>query len=78
LLLFENLLRHFQNTDSVGTEAKEAAYAITGENVKIDWRFFSCRCWSIDQEPKLTACLPIAKIILFKRFACWSKDQHGL
>jgi hypothetical protein len=32
LLLFENLLRHFQNTDSVGTEPKEAAYAITGEN----------------------------------------------
>jgi hypothetical protein len=31
LLLFENLLRHFQNSSSVGTEPKEAAYAITGD-----------------------------------------------
>jgi hypothetical protein len=32
----------------------------------------------IDQQPKLAACLPVAEIILFQRFACWSKDQHGL
>jgi hypothetical protein len=31
LLLFENLLRHFQNSASGGTEPKEAAYAATGE-----------------------------------------------
>ena len=26
-------MRHFQNTDSVGTEPKEAAYAATGLNL---------------------------------------------
>ena len=31
LLLLKNLLRHFFNPDSVGTEPKEAAYAITGD-----------------------------------------------
>jgi hypothetical protein len=33
LILFKNLLRHFQNTDSVGTVPKEAAYAATGLNL---------------------------------------------
>jgi hypothetical protein len=32
LLLSQNLLRHFVNSSSVGTEPKEAAYAITGGN----------------------------------------------
>ena len=31
LLLSQNLLRHFVNSSSVGTEPKEAAYAITGD-----------------------------------------------
>jgi hypothetical protein len=44
LLLFENLLRHFQNTDSVGTEPKEAAYAITGENADKETRTLIDNC----------------------------------
>jgi hypothetical protein len=32
----------------------------------------------IDQQPKITGYLPVANIILLQRFACWSKDQHGL
>ena len=32
----------------------------------------------IDQQPKLAAYVPVAEIILLQRFACWSKDQHGL
>jgi hypothetical protein len=32
LLLSQNLLRHFVNSSSVGTEPKEASYAITGGN----------------------------------------------
>ncbi len=39
---------------------------------------FWCRCWSFDQQPKLTGYLPVANSILFQRFACWSKNQHGL
>ena len=38
----------------------------------------SRRCWSFDQQPKVAGSFPVAKIILFQRFACWSKDQHGL
>ena len=26
----------------------------------------------------ISICLPIAEITLIQRFACWSKDQHGL
>ena len=38
----------------------------------------SCRCWSFDQQPSLGVLLSIAEITLIHRFACWSKDQHGL
>ena len=38
----------------------------------------SCRCWSFDQQPSLGVLLSIAEITLIQRFACWSKDQHGL
>ena len=32
----------------------------------------------IDQQPNLSVLLSIAEITLIQRFACWSKDQHGL
>jgi hypothetical protein len=41
-------------------------------------RCCSRRCWSFDQQPNLEELLSIAEISLFQRFACWSKDQHGL
>ena len=51
---------------------------VNGEWSMVKVRSSWCRCWSFHQQPKLTVSLPVANSILFQRFACWSKDQHGL
>jgi hypothetical protein len=53
------------------------AYTSFGNYIIIR-RCWSRRCWSFDQQPNLAALLSIAEITLIQRFACWSKDQHGL
>jgi hypothetical protein len=53
-------------------------WMVNGEWWMVKVRLSWCRCWSFDQQPKLTVSLPVANSILFQRFACWSKDQHGL
>ena len=53
------------------------AYTSFGNYIIIR-RCCSCRCWSFDQKPSLGVLLSIAEITLIQRFACWSKDQHGL
>jgi hypothetical protein len=84
LLLFKNLLRHFQNSADGGTEPKEAAYAVTGLNfdkgarTQINIQFSNAVVGLLTNNRSFASCLPIAKIILLQRFACWSKDQHGL
>ena len=51
LLLFENLLRHFQNSASGGTEPKEAAYAVTGLNLdKGMWWMGNCQLSMVNCE----------------------------
>ena len=53
------------------------AYTSSG-NYIVSRGCWSLRCWSFDQQPNLSVLLSIAEITLIQRFACWSKDQHGL
>jgi hypothetical protein len=39
---------------------------------------FCCRCWSYWPTTEVSSASIHCWIILFQRFACWSKDQHGL
>ena len=67
--------------EGLGWRCRSLRFQLDGQlwMVNGEWWMVNCRrCWSFDQQPKFAVSLPVAKIILFDRFACWSKDQHGL